>query len=136
MIGLLVVTHGEFGASMLKTAQGILGPQEQAAALSLLPGMGLEDLGARIRESKAALDTGSGLLVLVDLFGGTPCNAGLALCADPGVEVVAGVNLPLLVEALMLRAALPLPELARAAVEKGRESMVAASQQLRQRLAE
>jgi PTS system mannose-specific IIA component len=134
MIGVLVVTHGEFGVSLLKTVEGILGPQDKAMALALVPGMGLEDLGERLRQSIHELDGGDGVLILVDLFGGTPCNAGLALCGQPGIEVVTGVSLPVVIEALLQRAALALPELAKAVVERGKESLVHASAQLRLRM--
>jgi mannose/fructose/sorbose-specific phosphotransferase system IIA component len=132
MTGVVVVTHGEAGKALLATVEGILGPQQAAAAYALSPGMGLEDLTAPLKAVVEA-NGADGTLILTDLFGGTPCNAGLSLCADPRVEVVAGVSLPVLIEALSLRGSLPLPELALAVVDRGREGLVAASALLRQR---
>jgi PTS system mannose-specific IIA component len=134
MIGVLVVTHGAFGKALLETVQGILGPQPAVEALQLDPGMGLEDLGGLLQQSLARLDDGAGVLLLVDLFGGTPCNASLTLCCQPGREVVTGLSLPVLIEALLQRQNQPLTELAATVVERGRESLVVASQQFRQRL--
>jgi PTS system mannose-specific IIA component len=132
MTGVAVVTHGEVGRALLATVESILGPQERAEAFALAPGMGLEDLTTPLK-ALVERNGGDGTLILVDLFGGTPCNAGLSLCADPRVEVVAGVSLPVLIEALTLRGGLPLPELAQAVVARGRESLVAASALFRQR---
>jgi len=134
MIGVLVVTHGAFGKALLETVEGILGPQPSVEALQLDPGMGLEDLGGKLQESIARLDAGAGVLLLVDLFGGTPCNASLALCSQPGREVITGLSLPVLIESLLQRQNQPLTELAATVVARGRESLVLASQQFRQRL--
>jgi PTS system mannose-specific IIA component len=134
MTGVVVVTHGEVGKVLLAVVEEILGPQDGVSALSLNPGMGLEDLAAPLR-ALATANGEDGTMILVDLYGGTPCNASLSLCADPRVEVVAGLSMPVLIEALTLRGGMPVSELAKAVVARGRESLVAASALFRQRKA-
>jgi PTS system mannose-specific IIA component len=123
MIGIVICTHGTFGKDMLETAQAILGRQEGVEALSLPPELGREDLEEALRGILPRIDQGQGALILVDLLGGTPCNAALR-CRQGGCEIVAGVSLPVLLEALLKRGSLPLDQLAAQLVEHGRRSLV------------
>ena len=132
MIGILVVTHGEFGVCLLKAAESILGVQEQAMALALPPEKSREDLAVEIAAALDKLDQGDGVLVLVDLLGGTPCNASLAFSLRPGREVVTGVSMPVLIEALMGRTRYALEDLAEWVQKKGQEGLVLAGRQARQ----
>ncbi len=111
MTGIIIITHGSSGSAMLEAAKGMLGPQQDAAALALLPGMGGEDLSAACQE---ALDGMPGpALVIVDMLGGTPWNVAASLCAShPDREVFAPLSFPALLEALSLRAQLEPRELA------------------------
>ncbi len=131
MVGIVIVTHGDFGVSMMRTAESILGRQEQAVALSLPPDWGLEDLQGALKEAFQAVDRGAGALVLVDIPGGTPCNASLPFCLGPGREVLTGLSLPVLLESFLLRGSLPLGELAAVVQEKGRQSLMLMSRRLR-----
>ncbi len=99
MIPVLVLTHGELAAALLGAAESILGRQDRAAALGLEASESREAFAGRVRA--AADQLGAPALVLVDLAGGTPWNAALlcGLASDPG-EILAGVNLPVLLEAL------------------------------------
>jgi mannose/fructose-specific phosphotransferase system component IIA len=104
MTPLLILTHGEFGPVLLKAAESMFGPQTDAVALGLAPDETREDFQARVHAARLKL--GSEPLVLVDLACGTPWNvAVLDGCADVG-EVLAGLNLPLLLESLELRQSL------------------------------
>lgn len=110
MTPLLLLTHGEFGPLLLKAAEGMYGPQTAVAALGLGPDEGREAFIGRVARAARAL--GAPPLVLVDLACGTPWNAALlAGLAEEG-EVLAGLNLPLLLEALGLRQRLGPRELA------------------------
>ena len=101
MIGVLVVTHGDIGTSLLASANQILGaPQEQAATLSVWRADDIDDLVLRARELIEGLDAGDGVLVLTDIFGATPGNVASRLLEDGRVEGVSGVSLPMLLRVL------------------------------------
>ena len=120
MIGIVICCHGKMGEGMRDAAEMIIGPQEQLSTISVKPGDGgseiLEGLTTAIKE----VDSGDGVLLLTDLFGGTPTNIGCALLGEADVEVVTGFNLPLLIKALTSRRdVIILSELARIAAEYG-----------------
>jgi mannose PTS system EIIA component len=120
MTQVVIVTHGSLAAGLLDAATMILGPQSDVSTLTLQPEDDPAGLEARLR--KLLGDTPSGALILVDLFGATPANAAAALLRDHGdVEIVSGVNLPMLVEVLALRDTSPAAELAGIALAAGRE---------------
>ncbi len=97
MIGVLIVTHGGLAAELLSAAEIVTGGLNGFAAVSLRWTEGFEEARAQIAAAVAQLDTGAGVIVLTDMFGDTPTNAALSL-AKPGVlEVVTGVNLPMVV---------------------------------------
>lgn len=121
MIGLVICCHGDMGQGMRGAAEMIVGVQQQLTVVSVNPGVGgneiLESLTLAIRE----VDDGDGVLLLTDLFGGTPTNIACALLGEASIEVVTGFNLPLLIRALTSRIETRnLPELARMASEYGR----------------
>lgn len=104
MIGVLVISHGAIGETLLASAEQILGArQPQVAALGVSRGDEPEAVLARARALAAELDAGQGLLVLTDMFGATPCNVAARLLADGRVEGVSGVSLPMLVRVLSTR---------------------------------
>ena len=104
MIGVLVITHGAIGETLLASAEQILGAKPlRAAALGVSRNDDPDAVFARARELAARLDDGAGLLVLADMYGATPCNVAARLLADGRVEGVAGVSLPMLVRVLARR---------------------------------
>ncbi len=104
MIGILIVTHGEIGTSMLSSASQILGgAQQQVATLSVWRHDDPDDLVLRARELLEQLDSGEGVLVLTDIFGATPGNVVSRLLEDGRVEGVSGVSLPMLLRVLTSR---------------------------------
>ncbi|MGH8687568.1 MAG: PTS sugar transporter subunit IIA [Burkholderiales bacterium] len=124
MIGVLVISHGPIGEAMLAGAERILGgPQARAAALGVARGEDPEDVLERARALAARLDDGSGLLVLTDMFGATPCNVAARLLADGRVEGVSGVSLPMLVRVLSGRNG-SLPGAVQRALSGGAEGVV------------
>jgi PTS system ascorbate-specific IIA component len=101
MIGVLIVTHGDIGTSLLTSASQILGgPQQQVATLSVWRADEIDDLVLRARELIEGLDAGDGVLVLTDIFGATPGNVVSRLLEDGRVEGVSGASLPMLLRVL------------------------------------
>jgi len=124
VIGVLVVSHGDIGAALLASAEQILGAkQARAAALGVARGEDPDAVLARARELAARLDDGSGLLVLTDMFGATPCNVAARLLADGRVEGVSGVSLPMLIRVLSGRNG-SLPGAVQRALSGGAEGVV------------
>jgi len=104
VIGILIVTHGEIGTSMLSSASQILGDaQQQVATLSVWRHDDPDDLVLRARELLERIDSGEGVLVLTDIFGATPGNVVSRLLEDGRVEGVSGVSLPMLLRVLTSR---------------------------------
>jgi len=128
MIGTLILSHGNLADELLTAAQTITGELEGFGAISLDWNDGFDKAQARIKEALDRLDSGEGVLVLTDLFGGTPCNVALTFL-DPGkVEIVTGVNLPMVVRLACLgKREMPVQEVARWLRDKGRSSISLAS---------
>ena len=101
MVGVFLITHGSTGAALLAAAEHVLGaPQANASAIAVGPADDAAQVLAGARRQIAALDAGSGVLVLTDVYGATPSNIGARLLEAGRVEGIAGVNLPMLVKAL------------------------------------
>ena len=131
MIGVVLATHAELGRALIAAMEMIVGGQEQVAALSLQVADQLEQTAVRLHEAVAAADGGDGVLVLTDMLGGTPSNLCLALIGGSrAVEVVSGVNLPMLLKAVQSRRELDLRETAVQAKKAGRGAVVLASEAL------
>ena len=133
MVGLVVATHGRLAEEMVLTAEQIVGKLPSVATCSITPGTSPEDVRAQMRKAVTGVDEGEGVIVLADLFGGTPCKESLMMCqSGRNVEVLAGVNLPMLLKANSLRAeAMPLPDLAAALAAYGQRNITCASALLR-----
>lgn len=131
-VGVLVVTHGEFGAALLSAAQLILGEQSGCDAVSVLVARGVEEIVAELKSAATRLDTGLGVVILTDLFGGTPTTLSLSLLKGGNVEVVSGVNLPMLIKVFQSRS-LKLAELAVQARDAGQKGIVVPGDMLRKK---
>jgi PTS system mannose-specific IIA component len=120
VVGIVVVGHSQVPTALLAAAEMILGPQPDVRALNLVHDTNLEQFEAEMRSFTRHVDTGDGVLILCDLFGGSPSNTAASLVAE-GAEVVAGVNLPMLLEVLGRRDLLvdELAALARASGQAG-----------------
>lgn len=103
MIGVVVAAHGTLAEALVTTAEGIVGALPGTRVVNLLPGEGLDAARGKIREAVRAVEQGDGVIVLADLFGGTPCNTCLSLLEEGRIEVVSGVNLPMLLKLASLR---------------------------------
>jgi PTS system mannose-specific IIA component len=98
MIGVLVITHSNLGNELIKAAELIRGPLKGIVPISVEETKGIEDLKKEISTAIKKLDQGQGILILTDLFGGTPSNISLSFMKEGKVEVITGVNLPMLVK--------------------------------------
>jgi len=124
VIGILVVTHGRLAEELLAAAERISGPLANFRALPLDWSEGLEASRARIRAAIGELDEGDGVLLLTDMFGDTPSNAAVGCCEENHVELVSGVNLPMMVRLACTREGkATLTEVARWLEIKGRQSI-------------
>jgi len=132
MIGLVLVTHGTLGHELLKTAEFIIGGLEGCLAVSIDSVRSPESLREAVGAAIAALDKGDGVLVLTDMFGGTPSNISLSFLETDRVEVLSGANLPMLLKAVQLRDRALLSEAAQAIGECGRKSINVAGELLGQ----
>jgi PTS system mannose-specific IIA component len=103
MIGLVVAAHGKLSVEMVATAEQIVGPLAQVASCSVEPGASAEEIRDQIQDAVMRVDTGDGVVVLADLYGGSPCTASVSLCQKSNLEVVTGINLPMLLKASSLR---------------------------------
>ena len=125
-IGIILVGHGKFGSSILHTAESIIGPQSDCVSISVDIAQEVEDAIRRLNDAAQILDKGQGVIVLTDMFGGTPTNLALSLLSQHQVEVITGMNLPMLLKVLENRGRAPLAELAKMADEAGKAGIVAA----------
>lgn len=135
MVGVIVVTHGQFGKYLLEAAQTILGPQENCAHVAV---EGSTDMNALLGELKTAvgrLDSGSGVIILTDMFGGTPSNISLSLLQPGKVDVLTGANLPMLLRVLGMREQ-DLRQLAAEAKNAAVQGIVVAGEVLSRKIAE
>jgi mannose PTS system EIIA component len=136
MIGIVLLTHGDLGPQFITTARLIgLKSEEAVAALSMDPSESPDHLTERLAQAIKAADRGQGVLILTDLFGGTPTNLSLSFLEEDKVEVVTGLNLPMVIKAINSREDHDLRSLAKSAAEAGKESIFLAGDVLRQRFA-
>lgn len=128
MIGFLIVTHYQLASEFLRAVTLIRGPLDHFRAVGLDPQETPEEMRARIEKAIHEADQGHGVLLLVDMFGGTPSNLSLAFLDEERVEVVTGVNLPMLVKMAGLKDGLTLEETAELARDYGRKNISVASE--------
>ncbi len=119
MIGIVIVSHGKLATELLAAARIIVGPIENAVPVDIDPKLGMEEIHRTMEAAIASVDRGKGVLVLTDMFGGTPSNIGLSFLGTRGVEVVTGVNLPMMVKAPLARETMDVAALARHLQEYG-----------------
>jgi len=128
MIGLVLVTHGRLALELRHAMEHVVGPQEAVATVCIGPEDDMEGRRADIRGRIAEVDRGDGVVILTDILGGTPSNLALSLADHRRVEVIAGVNLPLLVKLAKIRGAEPLAEAVAHATAAGRKYIAAGSE--------
>ncbi len=130
MIGMVLVTHGRLAEELIAALEHVVGPQTQIGAVCIGPEDNMEARRGQILESVAAADSGEGVVLLTDMFGGTPSNLAISTMEKAKVEVIAGVNLPMLVKLASVRRSDTLTEATQKAQEAGRKYINIASQLL------
>jgi PTS system mannose-specific IIA component len=123
MIGIVIAGHGHLASELIATAELIVGPLPAVLSCNISPSLSPREMEEQLRLAILEVDQGQGVLVLADLIGGTPCTRSMALCRKAHLEVVTGVNLPMVLKAHSLRTSRPLRELAAALVESVRGSV-------------
>ena len=130
MIGVVLVTHGRLASEFVAALEHVVGAQTQIAAICIGPDDDMEERRQDILRSIAAVDTGAGAILLTDMFGGTPSNLAISVMDRARIEVIAGVNLPMLIKLASLRQAESLERTVLGAQEAGRKYINVASQLL------
>ena len=128
MIGLVLVTHGRLAVEMVSALEHVVGSQENVATVCIGPDDDMEQRRAEIMKSTKDVDDGDGVIVLTDMFGGTPSNLAISIMDNGKIEVIAGVNLPMLIKLASIRDAGSLLEVATGAQDAGRKYINIASQ--------
>ena len=130
MIGLVLVTHGRLATEFVVAMEHVVGPQRAIAPICIGPDDDMESRRADIANAIAEVDTGRGVIVLTDLFGGTPSNLAISLMRPGKVEVIAGINLPMLIRLEGARRTMNVIDAVAAAREAGRKYISVASEVL------
>jgi len=130
MIGMVLVTHGRLAAEFIAALEHVVGPQRNIAAVCIGAEDDMEKRRQDIVRSIAEVDAGKGVVLLTDMFGGTPSNLAISVMDKANIEVIAGVNLPMLIKLASLRQTQSLAESVRGAQEAGRKYINVASQLL------
>ncbi len=130
MIGLVIVTHGGLAAEFRHALEHVVGRQTQLETIAIGPD---DDLTARRQDILDAVrntDTGKGVIILTDMFGGTPSNLAISIMDEAKAEVIAGINLPILVKLASIRTEMGLPQAVAMARDAGKKYIKVASQEL------
>ena len=131
-IGIVIVTHGNLGAELLKVLEHVVGHQEKIEVVSIGPEDDMEETRLNILKSVNDVNCGKGAIVLTDMFGGTPSNLAISIMESSKVDVIAGINLPMLVKLTSIRSTLTFTEAVDQAKEAGQKYIMTASQILGQ----
>jgi PTS system mannose-specific IIA component len=130
MIGLVLVTHGDLAKEFRAALEHVVGPQKQVATVSVGPEDDMEQRRKEILTAVKTVDVGDGVVVLTDMFGGTPSNLAISVMNGGHIEVVAGLNLPMLIKLVSIREATSLEQAVLQAQDAGRKYIYVASRVL------
>ena len=130
MIGMVLVTHGRLAAEFVAALKHVVGPQRNIAAVCIGPDDDMEKRRQDILQAAREVDAGDGVVLLTDMFGGTPSNLAISIMDKAKIEVIAGINLPMLTKLASLRQTESLADAVRGAQEAGRKYINVASQLL------
>ena len=130
MIGLVLVTHGQLATEFRHAVEHVVGPQDNFETVAIGADDDMEQRRADIVDAVARVDTGAGVIVLTDMFGGTPSNLAISVMDKAKVEVIAGVNLPMLIKLASVRETASLGDAVDQAQESGRKYISIASRVL------
>ena len=130
MIGLVLVTHGRLAEEFVVAMEHVVGKQERIATICIGPEDDMESRRADIAKAIEAVEDGRGVILLTDLFGGTPSNLAISLMKAGKVEVIAGINLPMLIRLGSARRTMKVTDAVAAARDAGRKYITVASEVL------
>lgn len=130
MIGMVLVTHGLLAREFRLALEHVVGPQKQIETVMIGPEDDIEQCRASIIEAIERVDSGAGVVVLTDMFGGTPSNLAISVMEGPHIDVVAGINLPMLIKLASVREGMNLSQVVQHAKDAGRKYIFIASQLL------
>lgn len=131
MVGAIVITHGSLAASLMEVAESITGKIEKVKIVSVMRSDTTESIRSALSGSIKDVNSGSGVIIFTDMFGGTPTNVALSLLEDGKVDVITGVNLPMLIKFIGNRTEKSLSEVALLLKEYGQKSIVLAGDMLK-----
>lgn len=127
MIGIVVVAHFNLAKQMVAATELIVGEQGQFESVDIFPDEDVDKIKKRLTDAVSSVETGDGVLIMTDMFGGTPSNISLSLLNEGKVEVIAGVNLPMLIKLVIYREGRPLDELANFIAQYGQNNIYLAT---------
>ena len=127
MIGLVIVTHGTLAVELKRATEHVVGPQEAIETIAIGPDDDMERRRDDIRKAVERVDAGRGVMLLTDMFGGTPSNLAISMLREDKVEVLAGVNLPMLIKVAEARGTASLSEVAQKGKDAGQRYIAIAS---------
>jgi PTS system mannose-specific IIA component len=130
MIGIVVVSHGKLSKELVAATEHVVGEQMRFRSISIEAEDDIEARREQIRDTAKACDAGKGVIILTDMFGGTPSNLAMSIMGAGNIEVISGVNLPMLIKLAEVRDELPLADAARIAADAGRKYINIASELL------
>jgi PTS system mannose-specific IIA component len=133
MIGIVVISHGRLATEMLAAAENIVGKIENSVAVDIDPKTGMDEIRQSIEDSIRKVDLGKGAILLTDMFGGTPSNISLSFLGTHQVEVVTGVNLPMMLKLPMARTTMSLAGLAQHIREYGQRNITIPGEMLKKK---
>jgi PTS system mannose-specific IIA component len=133
MVGLILVTHGSFGRALFETAESILGSLPECAVIEVDMTRAMDVMLEEISQAVQEQESGDGVLILTDMFGGTPTNLSLSLLATTKIEVITGVNLPMVLKVMTMNEN-SLAKLASEAKNAGKQGIQVAGEVLRRKV--
>tara|TARA_B100001057_G_scaffold249298_1_gene249572 strand:+ start:13977 stop:14405 length:429 start_codon:yes stop_codon:yes gene_type:complete len=130
MIGVVLVTHGNLATELVKVMEHVVGPQDQLTTITIDPDDDMEKRREDILNSVQFVDKGLGVIILTDMFGGTPSNLAISIMEQAQIDIIAGVNLPMLIKLASVRSTETISEAVAQAREAGQKYIMVASQVL------
>ena len=130
MIGVVLVTHGNLATELVKVMEHVVGPQDQLTTITIDPEDDMEKRREDILKSVQFVDKGLGVIILTDMFGGTPSNLAISIMEQAKIDIIAGVNLPMLIKLASVRSTETISDAVAQAREAGQKCIMVASQVL------
>ena len=129
-IGVVLVTHGNLATELVKVMEHVVGPQTQITTITIGPDDDMEKRRKDILSSVELVDKGLGVIILTDMFGGTPSNLAISIMEQANIDIIAGVNLPMLIKLASVRSTETISDAVTQAREAGQKYIMVASQVL------